>query len=622
MPHAAAVARAGGGGVNGSISEAKTDHPAPKDWLRGNARSVLGLLLAGIGLGVAAGVLLIVQAGLLAWVVHQVLFEAAGLEDVFGALVALPMLMLIRAGLVWGGEQFGVQAAMRVKGQLRMRVMDHLAALGPERLRGRSSGDLAHHVVDGIEGLEAYFARYLPQAALAALLPLAVLAFVFPMDLVSGLILLFTAPFIPLFMFLIGSRAEKLNQRQWRRLALLSARFLDSLQGLTTLRLFNATRREARIIAEITDDYRESTLSVLRIAFLSALVLEFFSTVSLALMAVIIGFKLLSGTMAFQAGFFILLLAPEFYLPLRALGVHYHSRLSATAAAEGLMALLAEQPHDFQTSRTSPATDRLSPNWFSVDLDIRNLSFGHGPGQTVLHDFSLRIQPGSRVALVGPSGVGKTSLLRLLLGTARPEGGRILVNGTELADMDLGHWLRHVAWMPQNPYIAPTTMWENVLLGCASGPAGKPGMADTVDWDALDEIAALTGLDRDLTAMAQGWQTRVGEGGAGLSGGQRQRLALTRVLARTLAKPAPLLLLDEPTAHLDDQGAEVVLAALGKVSGGLLGGLSGGVLGGLSGKRTVIIASHDSRVREFADVVAELTRPKDARPQETCRDGG
>ncbi|WP_152555177.1 thiol reductant ABC exporter subunit CydD [Desulfonatronum thiodismutans] len=591
-----------------SRTHTKTSHPAPKDWLLGNARLVRGLLMAGIGFGAAAGVLLIVQAGLLAWVVHQVLFEAAALEDVFGALVALPLLMLVRAGLVWGGEQFGVQAAMRVKGQLRMRVMDHLAALGPERLRGRSSGDLAHHVVDGIEGLEAYFARYLPQAALAALLPLAVLAFVFPMDFVSGLILLFTAPFIPLFMFLIGSRAEKLNQRQWRRLALLSARFLDSLQGLTTLRLFNATRREARIIAEITDDYRESTLSVLRIAFLSALVLEFFSTVSLAVVAVIIGFKLLSGSMAFQAGFFILLLAPEFYLPLRTLGVHYHSRLSAMAASEGLTALLAERP------QVSERPTRRCPEWSVMELDIQDLDFSHAPDQPVLRGFSLHVPFGSRVALIGPSGVGKTSLLRLLLGTARPEGGRILVNGTDLTEVDLEHWLRHVAWMPQNSYIAPTTMWENVLLGGSSGSDGQPEVAEAMDWDALEKVAALTGLNRDLVAMDQGWQTRVGEGGAGLSGGQRQRLALTRVLARTLGKPVPLLLLDEPTAHLDDHGAEMVLAALGKASGV--------VSGELSGKRTVVIVSHDPRVREFADVVVELTRPKDACPSETRRDGG
>jgi ATP-binding cassette, subfamily C, bacterial CydD len=594
--------------VIASKTDTRADHPAPKDWLRGNARSVRWLLLAGIGLGAAAGVLVIVQAGLLAWVVHQVLFEAAGWEDVFEALMALPLLMLVRSGLVWGGEQFGVRAAMRVKSRLRMRVMDHLAALGPERLRGRSSGDLAHHVVDGIEGLEAYFARYLPQAALAALLPLAILAFVFPMDLVSGLILLFTAPFIPLFLFLIGSRAEKLNQRQWRRLALLSARFLDSLQGLTTLRLFNATRREARIIAEITDGYRESTLSVLRVAFLSALVLEFFSTVSLAVVAVIIGFKLLSGSMAFQTGFFILLLAPEFYLPLRTLGVHYHSRLSAMAASEGLTALLAERPH------VPDRPTRRCPEWSTMDLDIQNLDFSHAPDRPVLRGFSLRVAPGSRVALIGPSGVGKTSLLRLLLGTARSEGGRILANGTDLKDMDLEHWLRHVTWMPQNPYIAPTTMWENVLLGGSFGPDGQRGRVDTVDWDALDKVAALTGLNRDLAAMGQEWQTRVGEGGAGLSGGQRQRLALTRVLARTLGKPVPLLLLDEPTAHLDDQGAEMVLAALGN--------LSGRVSGGVSGKRTVVIASHDPRVREFADVVVNLTWPNGACPRETCRDGG
>lgn len=566
--------------MNLQQTPAVTEVLTPKDWLRANARPVRGILLAGIGLGGAAGVLLIIQAGLLAWVVHQVLFDAALLQDVINAMVALPLLMLARAGLVWGSEQLGIQAAMRVKQQLRMRVVDHLADLGPEHLRGRSSGDLAHHVVDGIEGLEAYFARYLPQAALAALIPLAVLAFVFPLDLVSGLILLFTAPFIPFFMFLIGTRAEKLNQRQWRRLAALSARFLDSLQGLITLRLFNATHREARIIARITDQYRESTVDVLRIAFLSALVLEFFSTVSLAVVAVIIGFKLLSGSMAFQTGFFILLLAPEFYLPLRTLGTHYHSRLSAMAAAEGLLALMAETPRHVER------TPRTSAPWARVEVHIQDLRFGHVPGQRVLHDFSLRVPPGACMALVGPSGVGKTSLLRLLLGTAKPESGKIVINGTDLAEINLTDWLRHVSWMSQNPYILQGSVRENILL---TEPSAEYG--DRFGEGAgLDELAAMTGLDQDLAAMPRGWDTHIGEGGTGLSGGQRQRLALTRLLARAISRKTPLLLLDEPTAHLDDAGGRAVLATLGK----------------FVGKHTLIIASHDPRVRSMADAVAEL----------------
>ncbi|SDB08087.1 ATP-binding cassette, subfamily C, CydD [Desulfonatronum thiosulfatophilum] len=546
---------------------------APEKWLRAAARQVQGLLLVAVSLGFVAGIVLIVQAGILAWVVHEVLFEGRRLADLLVPIIALPGLMLLRAGLVWGGEQLGFQAAAQVKSRIRMQLYDHLQALGPDRLRARSSGDLAHYVADGAEGLEAYYSRYLPQAAAAALIPLAVLAFVFPLDLVSGLILLFTAPFIPLFMILIGKRAERINQRQWRRLASLSARFLDSLQGLTTLKLFNATRREAEIIARITDNYRETTVSVLRVAFLSALVLEFLSTVSVAVVAVIIGFKLLSGTMLFQTGFFILLLAPEFYLPLRSLGTHYHSRLSAMAAAEGLLALLAEQPGPEKQG------GRLRPEWSSVRLELEAVSFRHGDGPMVLHQVSRSIPAGSFAVLAGPSGAGKTTLLRILLGTVAPSGGRVLVNNADLAEVDQDAWLRHVSWMPQNPFILPGTIWENILLNLSGEPSAD-------DWKKLDAMATLTGLDEDLAALPDGWWSLVEEGGGGLSGGQRQRLTLNRALC----KPAPVLLLDEPTAHLDEGGKATVLAALRT----------------MAGERTLVVASHDEQVRNLADVVLEL----------------
>ncbi|WP_459937383.1 thiol reductant ABC exporter subunit CydD [Desulfonatronum parangueonense] len=547
----------------------------PKQWLPAAARQVQGQLLLAVSLGFLAGIVLILQAGILAFVVHEVLFAGRGLADLLGPVLALPGLMLVRAALVWGGEQLGFQAAARVKSGIRMQLYDHLHALGPDRLRARSSGDLAHYLTDGVEGLEAYYSRYLPQAATAALIPVAVLAFVLPLDLVSGLILLFTAPFIPFFMILIGKRAERINQRQWRRLASLSARFLDSLQGLTTLKLFNATRREAEIIARITDNYRETTVSVLKIAFLSALVLEFLATVSVAVVAVIIGFKLLAGTMSFQTGFFILLLAPEFYLPLRSLGAHYHSRLSAMAAAQGLVALLAEQPRTLEEGK-------LRPQWASVRMEIAGVSYGHGRDSMVLHQVNLGIPAGALTVLAGPSGAGKTTLLRILLGTVAPDGGRVLVNGADLGEVDQEAWLRHVSWMPQNPFVLQGTILDNILLH-------RHGEPSEDDRRKLEAVAALTGLDRDLASLPQGWRTRVEEGGGGLSGGQRQRLALTRALC----KEAPLLLLDEPTAHLDAESRETVLTALRS----------------LAGKRTLVAASHDARLRELADVVLELVPP-------------
>lgn len=564
MPHVPPTACEGGLNKPPSFSA--------KNWLLEQAGPAAHLLSLAVALGLVGGILLIIQAGMLAHVVHAVVFEGQGLDDVFFLVLALPALMVARAALVWAAEQFGFRAAARVKAAVRMRLYDRLMAAGPSRLRHRPPGDLAHQMVDAVEGLEAYYARFLPQAALAALIPSAVLAFVFPLDMVSGLILLFTAPFIPLFMVLIGARAERLNQRQWRRLAALSARFLDSLQGLTTLKLFNATRREAEVIARITDNYRQTTLSVLRVAFLSALALEFLATVSVALAAVLIGFKLLSGSMAFQTGFFILLLAPEFFLPLRALGTHYHARLSALAAAQGIVAGLAEPPIQAESGA-------LHPSWRSIALRLDNISFSHSPDRKAVHGLSAEIPARSLAVLAGPSGAGKTTLLRILLQSLRPAEGRVMVNETDLAEVDHTAWMGHVSWMPQEPFFFQGTVLENVLMqeGAVLSGDVKPR---------LDQAATRAGLDRDLAAWRRGWHAPVGEAGDGLSGGQRRRLALTRALF----KNGPLFLLDEPTAHLDGQSRETVLAALRSLAGG----------------HTLIVASHDPRVVEIADMVVEL----------------
>jgi ATP-binding cassette, subfamily C, bacterial CydD len=547
----------------------------PRAWLGREARTARNFLILAVCLGWAGGMLLIAQASLLATIVHDVVFNGYAMAEVFARLMLLPPIMAMRFVLVWAGEHFGFRGAARVKADIRQRLYAHLLRLGPERLRTRSIGDLTHQVVDGVEGLEAYYARFLPQAALAGLIPLAVLAFVFPLDLTSGLILLGAAPFVPVFMVLIGSQAEKLNQRQWRRLAALSARFLDSLQGLTTIKMFGASRREAEIIVRITDDYRQTTLSVLRFAFLSALILELIATVSMAMVAVFIGFRLLSGEMAFQTGFFILLLVPEFFLPLRALGSHYHSRLSASAAAEGLLAILDEPPPD------SEPTDMQHPRWSAVGLQLDNLCFAHTPAHEIVCELNLQITPGSFTVLAGLSGVGKTTLLRLLLGSIAPDKGRILCNGIDLSHIAPAAWHAHIAWMPQEPYLFQGSIKYNARLwdDAPETPAQR---------EALQYAAARTGLDKDIAALPHGWDTQLGEGGQGLSGGQRRRLALTRAML----KHAPLVILDEPTAHLDDAGRHTVIAALRS----------------MAGQRTVVIASHDPAVLAAADRVVDLAK--------------
>ncbi len=300
-------------------------------------------LKAAVAIGLTSGLLLIAQAWLLANVVNAVVFAQAALADVMPSLWGLLALFLLRAGLAWASEQAAFHAAVQVKLAIRAQLYQKVQQLGPAWLTGERSGDLLNTLSDGVEALEAYYARYIPAMSLMALVPLAVLVFVFANDWLSAVVMLVTAPLIPVFMILIGKGTEKRNQQQWQQLARMSAHFLDVIQGLTTLKLFNASRREAQVVAQISDQYRQSTMSVLRVAFLSSFALEFFATVSIAIVAVLIGFRLFWGEMEFLYGFFVLLLAPEFYLPLRNMGTQYHARMAAIGAAEKMVGILEEK---------------------------------------------------------------------------------------------------------------------------------------------------------------------------------------------------------------------------------------------------------------------------------------
>lgn len=563
-----------------------------------------------IGIGLGTGVLLIVQAWLLARVVNALVFAHASLVAVMPMLWAMLGVFVGRAVLAWASEQVAFEAAVRVKLALRDALYRHVQRLGPAWLSGERSGDVLTTISDGVEALEAYYAKYLPAVALTALVPLAILVFVFAQDWLAALVMIVTAPLIPLFMVLIGKGAERRNQKQWRQLAWMSAHFLDLVQGLTTLRLFNASRREAQMVARIADEYRRGTMAVLRLAFLSSFTLEFFATVSIAIVAVLVGFRLLWGDMSFQHGFFVLLLAPEFYLPLRNLGTQYHARMEAIGAGERIVAILNTAPADLGETRIEKRTDdradvrtgRLTraasaqetadragapaeqafaatPDLKSTLIRFEGIRYRYPDGRHALDGLDLTIHPGETLALVGPSGAGKSTLIQLLLGFLRPQSGRILIGTTPLEACERADWHRQLAWLPQRPHLFPGTVSENIALG-----QPLPATADVPE--ALREAARRAHAEAFIEALPQGYATPVGEGGQGLSGGQVQRFAL----ARAFYKDAPLLILDEAAANLDVESEAQVQRALEALAVG----------------RTVVMIAHRLSSVRKADRIAVL----------------
>ncbi|MEJ2397383.1 MAG: thiol reductant ABC exporter subunit CydD [Gammaproteobacteria bacterium] len=514
-----------------------------KSWKSHSGRWLQGA----VALGLIAGLVLIAQAWLLASVINAVVFEKATLAQVMPSLWGLLALFVLRAGLSWAAEQAGFHAAVQVKLALREQRDAQLHKLGPAWLHGERTGDVVNTVVDGIEALEPYYARFLPTIAIVALVPLAILVFVFANDWLSGLIMLVTAPLIPLFMVFIGKGAEKRNQKQWRILAWMSAHFLDTLQGLTTLKLFNASRREAQMIAQVSEQYRKQTMSVLRIAFLSSFALEFFATVSIAMVAVLVGFRLYWGEMHFLQGFFVLLLAPEFYQPLRNLGTHYHARMAAIGAAERLVEILDTPSAALAGTRTSV------PDLHEATVQFKAVGFSYPDGRKGVEELNLTIYPGETLAIVGPSGAGKTTLINLLMGFIQAQRGTLLIDNIPLSDIDPDSWHHQLAWLPQRPTLFPASVSDNIRMGAVdAGP------------EAIRHAARLAQADHFISALPQAYDTFIGETGHGLSGGQIQRIAL----ARAFLKQAPLVILDEASANLDSETEALVQTSVEQLAAG------------------------------------------------------
>ncbi|HVO37648.1 MAG TPA: thiol reductant ABC exporter subunit CydD [Spirochaetia bacterium] len=519
-------------------------------WLRQRRHPGFRPLAFAVALGELSGILLILQTALLVQVGNAVIFGGAGLPQLMPYFAALPPVILARFAALWGSRRLAAECASRAKASIRADLVSCMRNLGPVTMTGMRSGEVVSTTVDAVEALDGYYARYLPQRALSTIIPFTILAVVFPLDWTSGLVLVLTAVFLPVSMIVIGDESHARNQRLWAALTRMSGRFLDILRGLPTVRMFGAARREAEEIARASDEHRTMTMSVLRVAFLTSFMLELLSALSIAIVAILSGFRLLAGAMPFAPAYFILLIAPEYFLALRTLGTFYHARMEAMGASEHIITFL-KTPARQGRALLSPGPAAVqsvgpAPPGPSCAVEFESVSFAYDR-RAVLSGASFSLRPGERVALTGPSGAGKSTIVSLLLGFVAADQGSVRIDGSPIALVGRRAWLDRISWLPQNPTLFHGTIRENIGLG-------RTGASDLE----IQEAARLACVDEFSCRFPAGLDTPLGEGGQGLSMGQVQRVALARLFLRSPG----LVLLDEPTAHLDEKSAELVRAGI------------------------------------------------------------
>ena len=531
------------------------------------ARAVRTLLVVDAVLALLVALLVLAQAFLLARVAARA-FDGSSVDDVAPALVLLGVVVTARAAGAWGFEVAGRRAAAEVVSKLRLDVVDARLRRRPAAFDGTQTSEVTTAAVTGVDALEATFARYLPQVVLAAVVPTVVLAIVVSIDPLAAGVMVLTLPLVPVFMWLVGRQTARKARARWRALALLSNHFLDVVRGLPTLRAFNRGSVQADRIADVSDEYRRTTMGTLRIAFLSGAILELAATLGIALVAVVVGVRLAEGNIGFEAALTVLVLAPELYLPLRNLAAQWHSSADGAAVAERLLDLsdasaIAVESREGPIAAFAPIVfERVTFRYPTRDLDV-------------LRDVDLVIEPGETVALVGPSGSGKSTLLSLLMCFADPTSGRIRVGEDDLASLDPRAWRRLTAYVPQRPTLFRGTVADNIRLG-----------APTAAIDDVRVAATLARADGFVRALPDGYETVVGEGGRALSAGERRRVAL----ARAFLRDAPLVLLDEPTADLDPESASIVANAVDVLREG----------------RTVVLVAHRPELADRADRIVHV----------------
>ncbi|WP_406501317.1 thiol reductant ABC exporter subunit CydD [Streptomyces sp. NBC_01590] len=542
------------------------------------ARATRLFLAAVVALGVVGAALVIAQAMLIAEVVVGGFEDGLTVSGLRTPLILLAAVALGRGLVAWLTELAAYRASAAVKSELRGRLLARAASLGPGWLSGQRTGSLVALATRGVDALDDYFARYLPQLGLAVVVPVAVLARIVTEDWVSAAIIVVTLPLIPLFMILIGWATQSRMDRQWLLLSRLSGHFLDVVAGLPTLKVFGRAKAQAESIRTITSQYRRATLRTLRIAFLSSFALELLATLSVALVAVTIGMRLVHGELDLYTGLVVLILAPEAYLPIRQVGAQYHAAAEGLSAAEEIFAVLETEPRQAGTADVPG----------SLRLELEGVTVRHeGRTEPSLDEASLVVDEGETVALVGPSGVGKSTLLDVVLGFTSPDEGWVRIGGVDLATLAPEQWRERIAWVPQRPYLFAGTIGENVRLA-------RPDADDRAVTAALRDAGAY-----DFVAeLPDGARTLIGEDGAGLSAGQRQRLAL----ARAFLADRPLLLLDEPTASLDGETEEGIVEAVRRLAVG----------------RTVLLVVHRPALLSVADRVVTLDPGATERPTRTA----
>ena len=523
------------------------------------------------GLGVATAALVVAQAALLGYVIAAAALDGKHLAELTSELVALTAVVALRALVNGAFETAGRVGAIRVMSGLRARLAEKLLVRAPVARPDGRTGDLAAAAVQGVDALETWFAGYVPQMVLAVLIPISAVAYIATLDPVAAAILAVTIPLLVLFMILVGKGAQARARSRWGALSLLSGHFLDVVRGLPTLRAYRREAAQAQTIESVSEQYRQETMGTLRIAFLSALVLELCAMLGTAMVAAAIGVQLDDGALKLQAGLTALLLAPEIYAPLRAVGQQFHASADGQAAAERIYALLDEP-----LALSEPDLGLASPDPAIEPTHLEAVTFSYpGRDQAVLDELDLTIQPGSVTALIGPSGSGKSTVAALLLRLADPSTGRVSCGGIDLRQVRAADWRRHVAWLPQRTQLFSGTIAENIALADPGAPIER-----------IEQAAKAARLDELVGTLPAGLGTRIGDGGRTLSAGQAQRVGLARVFLRD----ASLVILDEPTAHLDAENA----AAIGEAVAGLAGG------------RTVLLISHSESLILAADHVIEI----------------
>ena len=524
----------------------KTKQRTLNKWLKQQSKLAKRWLMIAIGLGVLSSIFLLVQAALLASILHQLIIENVDKSELVMHFIGLALSVVGRAGCTWGREIAGYRCGEQIRIYIRQLILDKLRELGPAYIKGKPAGSWATLLLEQVEDMQDFFSRYLPQMSLSVFIPFIILVVVFPINWAAGLIFLLTAPLVPMFMALVGMKAADANRKNFKALQRLSGHFYDRLQSMTTIRLFNRADAETEVLRGASEVFRTRTMDVLKIAFLSSAVLEFFTSLSIAMTAVYFGFSYIGelnfghygvGVTLF-AGLFILILAPEFYQPLRDLGTFYHAKQQAVGAAESIVEFLDTDI----TKVKSGDIDLASPS--SISVEASDLKVISPEGVELVGPISFTLDSQQSTALVGPSGAGKTSLINAILGFM-PYEGSLKINGIELRELDLASWRKQISWVGQNPLLLHGSIRDNVTLG-------KPEISESDIHQALSQSHA------DEFVNQHGLEYMISDRSGGLSVGQSQRLAL----ARAMIQNGQFWLLDEPTASLDARSEQLVMQGI------------------------------------------------------------